>query len=81
MVGNISVPIGKTRILLKDILNDEAMNNIVVNIFKIMPLQEKRLAIQTGVCSFPDSCNERKTCTKTYCNADVCSNGFAYRMS
>ncbi|MCD5384910.1 MAG: hypothetical protein LRZ94_01170 [Candidatus Pacebacteria bacterium] len=40
-----------------------------------------RLAVQRGVCPFPESCNSRHTCTDTRCNADVCSNGYAYRFS
>lgn len=32
-------------------------------------------------CSFPLECNERFTCERRNCNADVCSNGYAYRMS
>lgn len=40
-----------------------------------------KLAVQKGIRPFPDSCNEREFCTKDNCNADVCSNGYAYRMS
>ena len=40
-----------------------------------------KLAVQKGICPFPDSCNKREFCTKDRCNADVCSNGHAYRMS
>lgn len=39
------------------------------------------LAAVKGSCPFPDSCNQRYTCTKDYCHYDVCSNGHAYRMS
>ncbi len=39
------------------------------------------LAIQKGVCPFPDSCSIATVCTKNSCNADTCSNGYAYRMS
>jgi hypothetical protein len=31
-------------------------------------------------CPFPNEC-KRFPCDKKHCNADVCSNGFAYRMS
>jgi hypothetical protein len=40
-----------------------------------------RLAVQKGVCPFPESCKERFQCTRDSCNADTCSNGYAYRMS
>ena len=40
-----------------------------------------KLAVQKGICPFPDRCKERKYCTADRCNADVCDNGFAYRMS
>lgn len=32
-------------------------------------------------CPFPDSCNQYDTCEVTGCNADECSNGFAFRRS
>lgn len=32
-------------------------------------------------CPFPLECNRRFNCEKQRCNADVCSNGYAYRMS
>lgn len=31
-------------------------------------------------CPFPYECNERSSCV-TRCNANVCSNGYCYRMS
>jgi len=40
-----------------------------------------RLAVQKGICPFPDSCNQRNYCTADHCNADACSNGYAYRTS
>ncbi len=40
-----------------------------------------RLAVQKGICPFPDSCNQRNYCTADNCNADACSNGYAYRTS
>lgn len=40
-----------------------------------------RLAVQKGVCPFPNECNKRFTCTADSCNADTCVNGFAYKMS
>lgn len=42
---------------------------------------DNNLAVVKNVCDFPLNCNKRKTCTKDYCNADVCDNGYAYRMS
>jgi hypothetical protein len=39
------------------------------------------LAVQKGICPFPESCNEASCCTKDRCNADCCSNGYAYRAS
>ena len=33
-----------------------------------------------GNCPFPDSCDEFP-CERLTCNADVCSNGYTYRMS
>jgi len=38
------------------------------------------LSTQKGICPFPDQCNEKDFCTSG-CHADVCSNGFTYRMS
>lgn len=52
---------------------------------KLLQAEEDRkagkLAVQKGICPFPDRCKERKYCTADRCNADVCDNGFAYRMS
>lgn len=42
---------------------------------------EGKLAVQTGVCPFPDDCKHRDTCTVKSCNYDTCSNGHAYRFS
>lgn len=42
---------------------------------------DQDLAVASGVCDFPLSCNERKTCKKNRCNYDVCTNGYCYRMS
>jgi len=39
------------------------------------------LAVQKGICPFPESCSLVNDCTKDYCNADTCSNGYAYRFS
>ena len=39
------------------------------------------LAVQKGVCPFPEECNRREYCTTDYCNADACDNGHCYRMS
>lgn len=39
------------------------------------------LAVQKGICPFPDACEKAKYCTLNRCNADTCSNGYAYRMS
>lgn len=39
------------------------------------------LAVNKGICPFPDQCDERFKCTKNSCSYDTCSNGFAYRMS
>ena len=39
------------------------------------------LAVQKGVCPFPESCNLVDSCTKNHCRADVSQNGHAYRMS
>ncbi len=43
--------------------------------------QNNNLAIQKEICPFPESCSLVNSCTKNYCNADTCSNGYAYRMS
>lgn len=40
-----------------------------------------KLATQKGICPFPKECSKAKTCTADRCNADTCSNGYAYRMS
>lgn len=55
----------------KEIFRKEAHNN--------QGCSDKELKHKN--CPFPNSCNERDNCTKDYCNADVCSNGYAYRMS
>jgi len=39
------------------------------------------LAVQKGICPFPKECNLKDSCIKNYCNADTCSNGYAYRFS
>jgi len=39
------------------------------------------LAIQKGICPFPESCSLVDDCIKNYCNADECSNGYAFRRS
>lgn len=43
--------------------------------------QNNNLAIQKEIYPFPESCSLINFCTKNYCNADTCSNGYAYRMS
>ena len=43
--------------------------------------QNNNLSIQKRICPFPESCSLINSCTKNYCNADTCSNGYAYRMS
>lgn len=40
-----------------------------------------KLATQKGICPFPKECSKAKYCTADRCNADTCSNGYAYRMS
>ncbi len=40
-----------------------------------------KLAVQKGICPFPNDCKEKRTCTKDRCNVDTCDNGFTYRMS
>lgn len=47
----------------------------------VKPPKEKRLAVESGVCPYPNQCQERKTCTKSYCSYDTCSNGWCYRFS
>lgn len=42
---------------------------------------DQELAVASGVCDFPLSCNERKTCKKKRCNYDMCINGYCYSMS
>ncbi len=43
--------------------------------------ENNNLAIQKKICPFPEDCNLVDSCIKNYCNADVCDNGYAYRMS
>lgn len=43
--------------------------------------ENNNLAVQKGVCPFPDKCNLKDECIKNSCNADVCDNGHCYRMS
>jgi uncharacterized protein YydD (DUF2326 family) len=40
-----------------------------------------KLATQKEICPFPEKCSRAKFCTYDRCNADTCSNGYAYRMS
>jgi hypothetical protein len=40
-----------------------------------------KLATQKGICPFPEACSKANYCTADRCNADTCSNGYAYRMS
>lgn len=42
---------------------------------------EGKLAVQKGICPFPEECSLNKSCVKDRCNADTCSNGYAYRFS
>lgn len=51
------------------------------DITKDVLIKNKKLAVVKGICPFPESCNNRSFCEKDFCNADVCSNGYAYRMS
>ena len=39
------------------------------------------LAVQKGICPFPENCKLVKECVLNYCSADCCDNGYAYRMS
>ncbi len=52
---------------------------------KLLQAEEDRkagkLAIQKGICPFPNDCKERNYCIADRCNADTCDNGFTYRMS
>lgn len=41
---------------------------------------DQELAVANGVCNFPLSCDERKTCKKKRCNYDMCINGYCYSM-
>ncbi|EHQ88308.1 hypothetical protein DesyoDRAFT_1138 [Desulfosporosinus youngiae DSM 17734] len=41
----------------------------------------KVLAVSKGACPFPESCSKRDVCTLSHCDADTCSNGYAYRFS
>jgi len=43
--------------------------------------ENNNLAIQKGICPFPEDCNEKDSCIKNHCNADCCDNGYCYRMS
>lgn len=40
-----------------------------------------KLAVQRGICPFPNDCNEREYCTRDWCNADTCDDGRVYRRS
>lgn len=58
------------------------IDNLIDSLNNIMKtMLDNELAVVTGVCDFPLSCNQRKTCKAIHCSADVCNNGFAYRMS
>lgn len=37
------------------------------------------LAVQKGICPFPNFCNRREYCTKDSCHYDGCSNGHPFR--
>ena len=42
---------------------------------------DSELAVSNGTCQFPLDCKKRHTCKVKICNADVCTNGFAHKMS
>jgi hypothetical protein len=81
-IEKTDVKIGATKVKLSSILNDNDVDSFIVRLANTIPEKEgeKRLAIY-GICPFPESCNEWRTCISQRCNADCCSNGFAYRMS
>lgn len=52
-----------------------------VAILERVATANKETAVGRGACSFPISCNDWYKCNTRNCDADVCSNGYAYRMS
>lgn len=77
--NNISIELNKDEVikLLFVLKKDKYWFNILKRIIKA----DKDTYVGKGNCVFPASCNEWFICEKKYCNADVCSNGYAYRMS
>jgi hypothetical protein len=60
---------------------EEGNVEIVEQINKIVKTKPKRPSRYKAIsCPFPYSCNAFP-CETLCCNADVCSNGYAYRMS
>lgn len=47
---------------------------------RLMELNDKQEIIRKCNCPFPAECKEFP-CKTLSCNADVCDNGYAYRMS
>ena len=66
-------------------LSMDEMINLVCKFYKqcpeIVKIITKRLDEKLPIyCPFPCRCKEFP-CETLHCNADVCSNGYAYRMS
>ncbi len=62
----------------------KAYSDVIIAIREMQAVEDKRagrLAVQKGICPFPNCCNQRNYCTKDSCNADVCDNGYCYRQS
>lgn len=79
IIENTIIPIGETNLKLYLILTRSQIHKIVSDITKQLPIENKT-ALEKGICPFPDDCDGRDSCTYNHCNADVCSNGYAYKM-
>jgi hypothetical protein len=77
--SNFSLELSRDEIikLLFELKNDEYWFDVVNRIIE----SDDNTYVGSGECQFPVSCNEWFTCEKKYCNADICSNGYAYRLS
>lgn len=63
--------------LLMKLKKDSTWRNVINRIITA----DDNICVGKGSCPFPFDCKQWLDCDRTYCNADVCINGYAYRMS
>lgn len=74
------IPVGHAWVRLGVVYTDYELSQLAGKLLQGV-VDDEQLAVVRGVCPFPAQCNLRESCTLKRCNADVCSNGFAYRYS